>query len=72
MPETSQTKVLEVIKSKTIQTNERYEGYQLALIKTLNEVMTLESNPPHNVVQQVSRKVTAVAENLVKEKGDTE
>ena len=72
MPHTSQIKVLEVVKNKTMDNNERYDGYRVALIKTMSEIMALENSRPYNVRQQVSRKISALAENLVKEKGDME
>lgn len=67
-----QNKVLEVIKSKVMNVDERYEGYQTDLTEALYDILALESDRPHNIAQQVSRRVTAIGERLVQKEGDLE
>ncbi|MCU7860978.1 MAG: hypothetical protein KZQ86_14365 [Candidatus Thiodiazotropha sp. (ex Lucinoma kastoroae)] len=67
-----QNKVLEVIKSKVMDVDERYEGYQTDLTEALHDILALESDRPHNIAQQVSRRVTAIGERLVQKEGDLE
>ena len=67
-----QNKVLEVIKNKMMSVDDRYEGYQTDLTETLYGILTLESDRPHNIAQQVSRRVTALGERLVQKEGNLE
>lgn len=67
-----QKQALEVVKEKVMQIDERYDGYRMDLIATLNDILTLERDRPQAIAQQVSRCVTALGENLVKNEGNVE
>ena len=60
-----QNQALQVIKNKVLQVNERYVGYQSDLTATLHDILALESNHPHNIAQQISRRIAALGERLV-------
>jgi hypothetical protein len=67
-----QNKALEVIKSKVLNIQERYEGYHTDLTEALYNILELERDRPHNVAQQVSRRITALSETLIKKEGSIE
>lgn len=67
-----QKQALEVVKQKVMEVDERYDGYRAELVATLHDIFSLERNRPHNIRQQVSRRVTALGEMLVAKKGRTE
>ena len=67
-----QNQALDVIKAKVMQIDERYEGYQRDLIATLHDILALESDRPHNISQQISRRVSALGENLTQKEGNVE
>ena len=68
----AQRRVLEVLKNKIIGTDERFEGYNTYLARTLYNILDLENERPHNIAQKVSREVTALGEILVKNDGNLE
>lgn len=72
MPAAPQRQALEVVKQKVMEIDERYDGYRMELIATLHDVLAFERNKPHNVKQQVSRRVEALGELLVQNKGSVE
>ena len=65
-----QNQALEVIKAKVMQIDERYEGYQSDLIATLYDILAFESDRPHNISQQISRRVSALGEKLIQNEGN--
>ncbi|QDV48458.1 hypothetical protein [Gimesia fumaroli] len=67
-----QKMVLEVIKNKVMEIDERYEGYHTELTRALYDILALESDRPHNIALQVSRRVTALGEYLVQKEGNLE
>ena len=67
-----QNQALEVIKAKVMQIEERYGGYRRDLIATLHDILALESDRPHNIAQQVSRRVAALGESLIQNEGKAE
>ena len=67
-----QNKVLEVLKNKVMEVDERYESYRTDLTEVLYDILALESDRPHNIALQVSRKVTALGERLVQKEGNME
>lgn len=67
-----QNQALDVIKAKVLQVDERYEGYRIDLIATLHDIMALESDRPHNIAQQISRRVSALGESLIQKEGNVE
>ena len=67
-----QIQALAVIRTKVTLVEERYDGYQRDLTETLHDLLSLESDRPHNIVQQISRRITALGERLVQKGGDTE
>ena len=67
-----QLQALEVIKDKVLQVDERYDGYRRDLIETLHDVLALENDRPHNIAQQISRRITALGERIVQEGGSIE
>jgi hypothetical protein len=72
MPAAPQRQALEVVKQKVMEIDERYEGYRAELVAALHDILSLERNRPHNIKQQVSRRITALGEILVAKKGRTE
>ncbi len=67
-----QNKVLEVIKNKVMSVGDRYDGYHADLTEALHDILALESDRPHNIAQQVSRRVTALGERLMQKGGNLE
>jgi hypothetical protein len=72
MPAAPQRQALEVVKQKVMEIDDRYEGYRAELVAALHDILSLERNRPHNIKQQVSRRITALGEILVAKKGRTE
>lgn len=72
MAATPQNKVLEVIKNKVMNIDERYDGYHTDLTEALYDILALERDRPHNIAQQVSRRVAALGEILIQKKGNLE
>ena len=67
-----QKKALDVIKTRVMNIDERYDGYRRDLIATLHDIMALESDRPHNIAQQISRRVSALGESLIQKEGNVE
>lgn len=67
-----QIQALAVIRTKVMLVEERYDGYQRDLTETLHDLLSLESDRPYNIAQQISRRITALGERLVQKGGDTE
>ena len=67
-----QNQALNVIKARVLQVEERYEGYRCDLIATLHDILALESDRPHGIAQQISRRVSALGENLIQNEGEAE
>ena len=65
-----QKKVLEVIKNKIMDVDERYTDYHTDIMKTLYEILALENDPPYNIAQEVSRQIKVLGELLVKKDGN--
>jgi len=72
MASAPQNKVLEVIKDRVMNIEERYDGYQTHLAEALYDILLLENHRPHNISQQISRRVSALGERLVKFEGNLE
>ena len=67
-----QSQALEVIKDKVMLLDERYDGYRRDLTAALHDILALESDRPHNIAQQISRRIAALGEKLVQKEGDVE
>jgi len=67
-----QKQALEVIKTRVMNVDERYEGYRRDLIATLHDILAYESDRPHNIAQKISRRVSALGETLIQKKGNIE
>lgn len=67
-----QKQALEVVRQKVMEIDERYDHYRRDLIATLHDILAFERNRPHNVKQQVSRRIAALGELLIKNKGNIE
>ena len=67
-----QNQALEVIKDKVMLVDERYEGYRRDLAAALHDILALESDRPHNIAQQISRRIAALGESLVQKEGSIE
>ena len=65
-----QQQALDVIKAEVMSIDERYDGYQRDLIATLYNILTLESDKPHNINQQVAGHISALGENLIRNEGN--
>lgn len=72
MPTAPQNQAIKVIGEKIEQMEERYDGYCHDLVAALHDILALESDRPHNIVQRTSRVVTALSETLVKKGGNIE
>ena len=59
-----QRQVIEVIREKVGNVEERFEGYREELLEALGEILRLEQQRPHNVAQQIQRRITALGELL--------
>ena len=66
-----QNQAMEVIKSKIMQVDERYDGYRHDLAGALYDIVTLENDRPFNIAQQVNRRFVALGERLVQKGGKT-
>ena len=67
-----QNQALEVVKDKVMLLDERYDGYRRDLTAALHDILALESDRPHNIAQQVSRRIAALGEHLVQKQGNVE
>lgn len=67
-----QKQALDVIKSKVLHVNERYDGYRTDLMAALHDILVLENDKPHNIAQQVTRRVAALGELLNEKEGNIE
>ena len=64
-----QNQALDVIKTKINKVDERYRGYRNDLTAALYDVLTLESDKPYNVAQQIGRRLVALGERVA-QKGE--
>ena len=64
-----QRQVIEVIQNKVKDIDERFDGYREALLAVLDEILKLEQERPHNVVQKVQRRIAALGERLARKQG---
>ena len=64
-----QRQVIEVIQNKVKDIDERFDGYREALLAVLDEILKLEQERPHNVVQKVQRRIAALGERLARQQG---
>lgn len=60
-----QRQVIEAIRDKVNNVDERFDGYRAELLEVIDEILRLEQQRPHNVVQQIQRRISALAELLV-------
>ena len=61
-----QRQVIESIREKVGNVEERFEGYRKELLAALDEILRLEQQRPHNVAQQIQRRITALGELLAR------
>lgn len=61
-----QRQVIEAIREKVDNVEERFEGYREKLLAVLDEILRLEQQRPHNVAQQINRRITALGELLAR------
>ena len=61
-----QRQVIESIREKVGNVEERFEGYRKELLAVLDEILRLEQQRPHNVAQQIQRRITALGELLAR------
>ena len=64
-----QIQALEVVKDKILQVDDRYDEYHRDLTEALHDIMALVNDHPHNIAQQMSRRIAALGELLVKNEG---
>ena len=64
-----QRQVIEAIRNKVTDVDERFDGYRKELLAVLDEILKLEQQRPHNVDQQVRRRITGLGEILAKKQG---
>lgn len=64
-----QSQVTKVIGERVLKVEERYPGYRRDLLETLDEILGLQNDKPHNVAQQIARRLNALGEKLHKEIG---
>ena len=61
-----QRQVIKAIREKVGHVEERFEGYHKELLAALDEILRLEQQRPHNVAQQIQRRITALGELLAR------
>ena len=61
-----QRQVINAIREKVGHVEERFEGYRKELLAALDEILRLEQQRPHNVAQQIQRRITALGELLAR------
>ena len=44
--------------------DQRFDGYRTELLEVIDEILMLEQERPHNVVQQIQRRISALGELL--------
>lgn len=59
-----QRQVIEAIRDKVNNVDERFDGYRAELLEVIDEILRLEQQRPHNVVQQIQRRISSLAELL--------
>ena len=59
-----QRQVIEAIRDKVNNIDERFNGYRTELLEVIDEILMLEQERPHNVVQQIQRRISALGELL--------
>lgn len=63
-----QRQVIETIRDKVANIEERFDGYQAHLLAVLDDILRLERQRPHNVAQQINRRITTLGELLAKKR----
>ena len=61
-----QRQVIEAIREKVGNVEERFEDYREELLAALDEILRLEQQRPHNVAQQIQRRITSLGELLAR------
>ena len=61
-----QRQVIEAIRQKVDKVDERFHDYRQELLAVLDEILRLEQQRPHNVAQQINRRITALGELLAR------
>lgn len=61
-----QRQVIEAIREKVESVEERFDGYRQELLAVLDETLRLEQQRPHNIAQQIQRRITALGELLAR------
>ena len=61
-----QRQVIEAIREKVCNVEERFEGYREEFLAVLDDILRLEQQRPHNVAQQINRRITALGELLAR------
>jgi len=61
-----QRQVIEAIREKVINIDERFEGYREELLKALDDILRLEQRRPHNVAQEIQKRITTLGELLAR------
>lgn len=59
-----QRQVIEAIRDKVNNIDQRFDGYRTELLEVIDEILMLEQERPHNVVQQIQRRISALGELL--------
>lgn len=59
-----QRQVIEAIRDKVNDVDERFDGYRNELLEVIDEILMLEQERPHNVVKQIQRRISALGELL--------
>jgi len=61
-----QRQVIEAIRERVGNVKERFEDYREELLAALDEILRLEQQRPHNVAQQIQRRITSLGELLAR------
>lgn len=67
-----QRQVIQTIREKVGKVDKRFEGYREELLAVLDDVLRLEQERPHNVAQQINRRITALGELLAHKQQESE
>ena len=66
-----QRQVIQTIREKVGDVDQRFEGYRKELLAVLDDVLRLEQERPYNVAQQVNRRITALGELLARKQQES-
>ena len=64
-----QRQVIEALRVKVNNVDERFDGYREELLEVISEILLLEQERPHNVAKQIQRRISTLGELLAQKQG---